>query len=395
MLYFVTILLYNIVWRRIRVEAYLDNSATTKLSDHAVSEMTRVMKDVYGNPSSLHGLGKTAEEELSKARRTIADTLGAADSEIIFTSGGTEANNLAVLGGARARKRRGNKIVTTAIEHSSVFESVKALENEGFETVFIKPDESGHITEDAISEAIDENTILVSVMYVNNETGVIMPADRIARIIKKKNAPALFHIDAVQAYGKLPIKVQKLGCDMLTVSAHKIHGPKGCGALFIKKGVHIVPLVYGGEQERRLRPGTEAVAQIVGFAAAAQELGDLNAKLDTVRKLRDYTLGGLLGIGGVIRNSPEDALPYIINISTNAIKSETMLHALESDGVYISSGSACAKGKPSHVLTALGFDRLRADTALRISFSAESTKEEADRLIEGVRTGVETLVKIR
>ncbi len=377
------------------MEAYLDNSATTKPSPHAVSEMMRIFNDVYGNPSSLHGLGKTAEEELSKARNTVAATLGAAASEIIFTSGGTESNNLAVLGGARARKRRGNKIVTTAIEHSSVFESVKALESEGFECVFLKPDETGHITEEALKEAIDENTILVSVMYVNNETGVIQPVDRIARIIKKKNAPALFHIDAVQAYGKLPIKVQKLGCDLLTVSAHKIHGPKGCGALYIRKGVHIVPLVYGGEQERKIRPGTEALAQICGFAAAAEEIGDLKKNLEAVKELNTYTLNGLMKIDGVVKNSPDDALPYIINISTNAIKSETMLHELESSDVYISSGSACAKGKPSHVLTALGFDRLRADTALRISFSADSTKEEADRLIEGIKHGVETLVRIK
>ena len=356
--------------------------------------MLHIMNDVYGNPSSLHSLGKQAEDELKNARRAVAASLGAQDSEVVFTSGGTEANNLAVLGAARARRRRGNKVVTTAVEHSSVFESCKELEEEGFEVLYLMPDETGHITEEAVAAAVDENTILVSVMYVNNETGVIMPVDRIARIIKKKNAPALFHIDAVQAYGKLPIKVNKLGCDLLTVSAHKIHGPKGCGALFIKKGTHIKPLVFGGEQERKLRPGTEGLVQICGFAAAAGELCDLPKRLKDIKALRDYTLDRLLQIDGVVKNSPDDALPYIINISTNAVKSETMLHELESKEIYISSGSACAKGKRSHVLTALGFDSKRSDTALRISFSHTSTKEEADKLIEAIKSGVQTLVKI-
>lgn len=376
------------------METYLDNSATTKLSPHAIDEMLRVMKEVYGNPSSLHRLGKQAEDELKKARETVARSVGAEKDEIYFTSGGTEANNLAVLGAARARKRRGNKIVTTMIEHSSVYESCKQLEEEGFEVVYIAPDESGHINEEDFAREVDKNTILVTAMYVNNETGCILPVDRIARIIKKNDAPALFHIDAVQAYGKLPIKVKKLGCDLLTVSAHKIHGPKGCGALYIKKGTHIKPLIYGGEQESKKRPGTEALSQICGFAAAAQELTELGAKLERIRGLSEYTLSGLLAIDGVVRNSPEDALPYIINVSTNAIKSETMLHHLEEREIYISSGSACAKGKRSHVLTALGYDSRRSDTALRISFSADSTKEDADRLIEAVREGVETLVRI-
>ncbi len=376
------------------MEVYLDNSATTKLSPKAIDEMLRIMKDVYGNPSSLHSLGKQAEDELKRARETVAKTIGADSGEVYFTSGGTEANNLAVQGAARARKRRGSRIVTTMIEHSSVFESCKELEEEGFEVIYLKPDAQGHISENDLADAVDKNTILVTMMYVNNETGCILPVDRAARIIKKSGAPALLHIDAVQAYGKLPIKVRKLGCDLLTVSAHKIHGPKGCGALYIKKGVYIKPLVFGGEQESKKRPGTEALTQICGFASAAEELTDLSEKLDRITKLRDHTLSRLLSIDGTVRNSPDDALPYIINISTNAVKSETMLHHLESHNIYISSGSACAKGKRSHVLTAMGYSNLRADTALRISFSADSTQEEADRLADAVKEGVETLVRI-
>ncbi len=379
--------------RRCPLEVYLDNSATTKISQSAAEAMERIIRSVYGNPSSLHAKGLEAERELKAARRAVADSVGAEESEIVFTSGGTEANNLAVLGAARARKKRGSRIVTTAIEHSSVFEACRQLEEEGFEVVFLEPDESGHISEDAFSGAIDENTILVSAMLVNNELGTILPVERIQRIIKRKNAPALFHCDAVQGYGKLPIRVKKLGCDLMTVSAHKIHGPKGCGALFIKKGVYVKPLVYGGEQERRIRPGTEALPLICGFGAAAGEIGGLSEKMSSVTALRDYTLSQLLAIDGVEKNSPDDALPYIINVSATGVRSETMLHFLEGREIYISSGSACSKGKKSHVLSAMSLPDRRIDSALRISFSYDSSKEEADALTAAVREGMETLVK--
>ncbi len=375
------------------MEVYLDNSATTRVSPRAAEAMMKIIGSVYGNPSSLHAKGLEAERSLRAARRTVADSIGSDESEIIFTSGGTEANNLAVLGAARARRKRGNKIVTTAFEHSSVFEACKELESEGFEVVYIEPDENGSISSDAFSQAIDGNTILVSAMYVNNELGTILPVERIQRIIKKKNAPALFHCDAVQGYGKLPIKVKKLGCDLLTVSAHKIHGPKGCGALFIKKGVHIKPLVYGGEQERKIRPGTEALPLICGFAAACEELEDIPGRLGAITQLRDYTLSKLEAIGGVVRNSPQDALPYIINVSAVGVRSETMLHFLENKEIYVSSGSACSKGKKSHVLSAMKLEDKRIDSALRISFSCDSTKEEADALAAAVKEGMETLVK--
>ena len=376
------------------MDIYLDNSATTRVSPKAGEAIMNIINSVYGNPSSLHSKGLDAEHELIRARRIVAASVGAADdNEIVFTSGGTEANNLAVLGAARARKKRGNKIVTTMIEHSSVFESCKELESEGFEVVYLKPDDHGHISADDLLEAVDEKTILVTMMYVNNEVGSILPVERVQSVIKKKKAPALFHIDAVQAYGKLPIKVQKLGCDLLTVSAHKIHGPKGCGALYIKKGVYIKPLVFGGEQERKIRPGTEALPLICGFAAAAQEFGDLRKKLADVKALRDYTLSRLLELDGIVQNSPDDALPYIINVWTSYFRSETMRHYLSDNGVCISSGSACAKGKKSHVLTAMGLDPKRTDTALRISFSSDSAQSDADALADALKNGMETLVR--
>ncbi len=359
----------------------------------AAEKMNEIFLNTYGNPSSLHSMGLEAEHELKNAGKVIAASIGATENEIIFTSGGTEANNLAVSGAAHARKKRGNKIVTTMIEHSSVYETCRALSDEGFEVVFLKPDEQGHISQNDLLEAIDENTILVSMMYVNNEVGSILPVKLVQRIIKKKKAPALFHCDAVQAYGKLPIKVSAIGCDLMTISAHKVHGPKGCGALYIKKGAHIKPLFYGGEQGRKLRPGTEPLPLICGFAEAVSEISELSAREKYVRDLRSQTLRGLLDIDGVVLNSPEDALPYILNVSAVGIRSETMLHFLEKKNIYVSSGSACAKGKKSHVLTAMGLNDKRADSALRISFSHDSTPEEADVLINAVKEGVQTLVK--
>ncbi len=379
------------------MEIYLDNSATTPMSANALKAMTDTAQNVYGNPSSLHKPGIRAERVLDASRAAAARLIGASESsvdkEIIFTSGGTEANNLAVFGAAHARRRRGNKIVTTMIEHSSVLESCKALENEGFTVVYLKPDSEGHILKRDLVSAIDENTILVTMMYVNNELGTILPVDYVKSVIKAKNSPALFHIDAVQALGKLPIKVQQLGCDLMSVSAHKIHGPKGCGALYVKKGTHIVPLLYGGEQEKKIRPGTEALPLIAAFAAAAGECGDIQNKAAKAESLRRALLTNLSDTDGIIVNSPEDGLAYIVNISTSYFRSETMIHYLESEGIYVSSGSACAKGRKSHVLSAAGLSDRRIDTALRISFSHTNTLEEAAAFAEALKRGMSTLVR--
>lgn len=377
------------------MEIYLDNSATTRICPESIEKMTYIINNVYGNPSSLHEKGFEAEKEIKKARAAIASLLSVSPDELIFTSGGTEANNLAVFGAARAKKKSGKRIVTTAAEHSSVFESCKQLESEGFEVVYLSPDENGHITETMLDNAITEDTILVSVMMVNNETGAIFPTECIKRIISKKSSPALFHCDAVQAFGKIPVKPNKIGADLLTVSSHKIHGPKGCGALYIKKGTYIKPLFYGGEQEKKIRPGTEAVPLICGFGAAAESMESFQKRLETVRYIRDYAAEKLSSLDGVELNSPSDALPYIINISAVGIRSETMLHFLESRGIYVSSGSACAKGKKSHVLSAMGLPQSRIDSALRISFSKYNTKEDVDALAEALNEGIKTLARAR
>lgn len=377
------------------MEVYLDNSATTRICSESVEKITYIINNVYGNPSSLHSKGLEAERELTVARKSIAAQLSAQPSEVYFTSGGTEANNLAVFGAANARKRLGNKIVTTAVEHSSVYESCLNLQKNGFDVVFLQPDINGKITEQQLADSIDEDTVLVSVMAVNNETGAMFPVECIRRIIKRKNAPALFHCDAVQAFGKISVKPNKIGADLLTVSSHKIHGPKGTGALFVKNGTHIRPLIYGGEQEKKLRPGTEALPLICGFGTAAECIGDLSKNMQTVTALRDYAVERLSQLDGVVINSPADALPYILNISVVGLKSETMLHFLASKDIYVSSGSACARGKKSHVLSAMDLPQNRIDSALRISFSKYSTKEEIDSLAEAVKQGIDVLARAR
>ena len=375
------------------MEVYLDNSATTCLCSHAVEKMTFIMNNVYGNPSSLHSKGMEAENEIKFARKIIAELLGVNNGEVYFTSGGTEANNLAVFGAAHAKNKLGNKIVTTAVEHSSVYESCKALETEGFEVVYLKPDLYGNITETQLREAIDDKTILVSVMFVNNETGAVLPVDKISKIIQKKKSPALFHCDAVQAFGKIPVKPRKINCDLLTVTAHKIHGPKGVGALYIKEKTNIKPILHGGEQQKKIRPGTEPVILIGGFGAAAADMGNISQNYKKVSELHDYAIKTLTGIEGIVLNSSEQNFPYIINLSALGIKSETMLHFLEDKGIYLSSGSACAKGKKSHVLTAMGLPTERIDSALRISFSKNSSKEEVDLLSQALCEGLNTLVR--
>ncbi len=350
------------------------------------------MTSKYGNPSSLHSKGMEAEEELIKARHIIAKSLGAEDNEIYFTSGGTEANNLAVFGAAKALKRRGNKIVTTAVEHSSVYEAMKELQAQGFEISYIEPDSKGAFTEEQFRKEIDENTILVSLMAVNNEIGTILPFNKISKIIKDKKSPALLHCDCVQAYCKIPLKLKKAGIDLGTISAHKIHGPKGAGALFVKQGVRIMPQHFGGEQERKIRPGTEPLPLICGFGEAVK-ITDMEKNNEIVKDLNRYARDRLRKISGVTINSPDNALDYIINISVQGIRSETLLHFLEEKEIYVSSGSACAKGKPSHVLQAMKMNRDLADSALRISFSADNTKEDIDALCNEIEKGLNTLVK--
>ena len=376
-------------------EIYLDNSATTRVCEKSAEKVLELMTQCYGNPSSLHKKGLEAQREVAHARQAVAVSLSAQPREIIFTSGGTEANNLAVLGGAAAGRRRGKRIVTTAIEHPSVLEPMRQLEKEGFEVVFLTPDTDGRVPEEAVLKAVTGDTILISVMAVNNELGSIQPIEVLKKAVKRAGAPALVHVDGVQAYGKLPLRPEKLGIDLLTVSGHKIHGPKGVGALYVSKNARILPRTFGGGQERELRPGTEAAPLIAGLGAAVEELPDWRQAYSRMEKLRDYTLQKLSGLEGVEVNSPVEGLPYLLNFSALGIRSETMLHFLAQRGIYVSSGSACAKGKQSHVLKAAGLPDSRISSAIRVSFSRESTERDADALAEGVREGLACLARAR
>ncbi|MBQ8550533.1 MAG: cysteine desulfurase [Clostridia bacterium] len=367
---------------------YLDNSATTVVCDRAIEYINHALSVNYGNPSSLHVMGMQAEEELRKSRAAVAAMLSCREDEIFFTGSGTEANNTAVFGAARARRKRGNRIVTTAVEHPSVLEAVKLLEDEGFEVIRLVPDVNGKIREGDIFEAVNKDTVLVSIMLVNNETGALQPIKTARAAVTRAAAPALIHCDAVQGFGKMKISVADLGIDLLTASAHKIHGPKGVGILYKKKNVHIPAYIVGGGQESGLRSGTESVPLISGLRGAIEELPKTDEK---VRAVRDYAAELFGGCGFAKINSPTDALPYIINISVPGYRSETLLHYLESKGIFVSSGSACAKGAGSYVLRAAGLSSDRVDSALRISFSRFNSKEDVDRLFSALKAAKDTL----
>ncbi len=370
---------------------YLDNSATTVPDKAVADKIYEMLTEKFGNPSSFHRAGLDAYAEVKSARAAIAKALSCEEEEIIFTSGGTEANNLAVFGTAEALKRRGNRIVTTEIEHESVLEAVNELEMQGYEVIRLAPDKEGNITPTQLEEAINEKTILVSVMYVNNEVGSILPVTAIQKAVKKAGAPALIHLDCVQAFGKLPVKPKKLGADLVTVTAHKIHGPKGTGALYIRKGVRIVPRQHGGAQERKIRPGTEAAPLIAGFGKAVELFPDLKAQNEKISELNAYAKNELSQIEGLKLNSGENASGYILNIFVPSfMTSQTLVQHLSSQyGICVSSGSACAKGKKSHVLTAMRLDDRTIEHSLRISFSRFTTKEEIDALARALKETVQ------
>lgn len=376
-------------------EVYLDNSATTRVCPQAAQKVMELMVEKYGNPSSLHTKGYEAEQELAAARESVAKQLGVQPREIFFTSGGTEANNLAIFGAARARKRMGNRIVTTSIEHPSVLAAVQELEKQGFEAVYVAPGSDGRVDPEAIADAVDKHTILVSMMCVNNEVGSIQPVERVKKIIERKQAPALLHVDAVQAFGKLPLRPARQGIDLMTVSGHKIHAPKGVGALYVGRGVRILPSAYGGGQEQNLRPGTEPAPLIAGLGAAVDALPDLEGELRVITALRDEARERLARLPGVELNSPVDGLPYLLNFSAVGVRSETMLHHLAARGVYVSSGSACAKGRHSHVLESMGLSPERIVSAIRVSFSRFNTLEDVEALVQGVQEGMEALARGR
>ena len=369
---------------------YLDNSATTKPCDSAIKKLNTALIENWGNPSSLHTHGVNAEIAVSDVRDAVAKMLGCKQKEIYFTSGGTEANNIAIFGAARAMQRRGKKIITTAVEHSSVLEPFKALGEEGFEVVYIKPNFDGNISIESFENAIDKDTVLVSSMLVNNETGAIFPVEKIKKIITDKGSPALLHCDCVQAFGKIPVTVKGLGADLITLSAHKIHGIKGTGVLYKSEKANIRTTVFGGGQESGLRSGTEAVPGIAALGGALEEI-TVEKSYQKVLQL-NLLMKKLLGeIDGIVFNSPENALPYILNISVPGYRSETLLHFLEREGVFVSSGSACSKGQGSYVLNEMRLSRPTVDSALRISFSKDNTEQDVIQFVDALKKAKQKL----
>lgn len=376
-----------------KMSIYLDNAATTKPCGEAVSAAVDAMTENYGNPSSLHRAGLDAQLAVDKARKAIAASIGADSSEIYFTSGATESNNLALRGISAAYGRKCRKLVISSVEHASVDETASALEKSGFEIVRISPRDDGRFYADDFISACDENTCLVSMMLVNNETGYIMPVRETFMAVKRSFPEIITHCDCVQGYMKLPIKAASLGADLISLSAHKIHGVKGVGAIYIKKGVRVIPIVTGGKQEKGIRSGTESVPLIAAFGAAVDKFRPTIAeRYERVSQLKAHLLGKIGGIENVAVNSPSDGSPYVINISAVGKRSEIMLHFLESKGIYVSSGSACSKGQQSGVLGEFGISGKRADGAVRISITAQTTEDELDEFAEALAEG---MTKIR
>ena len=374
------------------LEVYLDNSATTKPCPGARKRLLEAVDLLWGNPSSLHQKGLEAQLLLEGARAFIAKCLSCRESELYFTSGGTESNNLAVFGAAKAMRHKGKRIVVSSVEHPSVSRAFDKLESDGFTVVRLPVDRFGVVPVEEIENAVDESTVLVSMMAVNNELGSVEPVEALSRIVKEKHSPALIHVDAVQAFGKLPLNVKKLGVDLMSVSAHKIHGTKGAGALFVKASVRLAPHIFGGGQEKNVRPGTEPLPAIAAFFGAAEEL-DIKKSLPAVTALRDGFVKKLSALDGVVINSGADALPYIVNISLPGRPAEAVLNFLSSKGIYVSSGSACAKGRRSPTLTAAGLESERVNSSLRISLSRFTTEDELDFCLEGIEEALRAIRK--
>ena len=378
------------------MEAYFDNSATTKVLDSVRDIVVKTMTEDYGNPAAKHRKGMEAEQYIREARKIIADTMKVQEKEILFTSGGSESNNMALIGTAWANQRTGKHIISTAIEHPSVYNPLGVLEELGFEVTILPVDHDGHISLKELEEAIRPDTILVSTMYVNNEVGAVEPVEEISKVIKAKNPSTLYHVDAIQAYGKYVIRPKKQGIDLLSVSSHKIHGPKGVGFLYIRNGVKIKPLIYGGGQQAGMRSGTENVPGVAGFGAAAKEMYTNHAeKVQKLIELKDYMTDRLGEIEGTVINSKkgEASAPQIVSVSFEGVRSEVLLHALEDKGVYVSSGSACSSNHPgiSGTLKGIGVAQKLLDSTIRMSFGMFNTKEEVDYTIEVLKELVPVL----
>ena len=381
---------------------YLDNSATTRQYDEVTELMSRAMRENFGNPSSLHSLGLKAEKEVKNARKILAQSLGAGEEEVFFTSCGTESDNTVLMGAAQAKKRRGKKIIVSAVEHPAILEPAKKLESMGFEVAYIGVDKQCRLNMESLKNAVTDDTILISVMGVNNETGTIMPIEEIARFKEEYNRThgtnIWLHTDAVQAFGKIPVNLKKeyKGVDFLSASAHKIHGPKGMGLLYAKKGLNLAPFLLGGGQERHMRSGTENTPGIVGFGKAAElAMGDFDERIRKMSAARERLLEQIRSeIKDIRINSPEgeEACPSVLNVSFLGTRGEVLLHTLEQDGIFVSTGSACSSNhssaKGSHVLNAMGLTPKEIEGAIRFSFSEFNTEEEMDFTADKVKAAV-------
>lgn len=384
------------------MDIYLDNSATTKPYAEVVKAMVHFMEQEYGNPSSLHRMGVSAEKALKEARRITASSLSALDEEIIFTSGGTESDNTAILGAAQARARRGNHVITSKIEHPAVMESCKRLSETGFTVSYIDVDDTGRIRLDQLAQAMTEKTILITVMQVNNEVGTIQPLTEIGKLKAEWNrrtgADVLFHSDGVQGYGKLPAHLQQAQIDLFSVSGHKIHGPKGIGALYVKKGLTIPPYLLGGGQEQGLRSGTENLPGIVGFGnAVAIGNARMDQRLAAMKEAKDYLQRGIEAeIKDIRINSSEEGIPSILHVSFLGVKGEVLLHQLEQAGIYVSTGSACSSNKKGqgYVLQAIGLKEKEIEGAIRFSFNEFHHIDEMDDVLVQLKNAVSKFRKL-
>ena len=365
------------------MEAYFDNSATTRVLDSVRDIVVKTMTEDYANAAAKHRRGMEAEQYIREARAEIAKTMKVSEKEILFTSGGSESNNLALIGGALANQRIGKHIISTNVEHPSVYNPLAALEDIGFEVTFLPVDQDGHISLQELQDAVREDTGLVSVMYVNNEVGFVEPVEEISRVIRGKNPRTLFHVDGIQAYGKYVIRPKKQGIDLLSVSGHKIHGPKGVGFLYIRDGVKLKPMIYGGGQQSNLRSGTENVPGVAGLGVAAKEMyRDHEAKVLHLLGLKDYLIDRMEELDGTVVNSKKgrESAPQIVSVSFEGVRSEVLLHALEEKGIYVSSGSACSAHHPgiSGTLKGIGVHQRLLESTVRFSFGMFNTKDEID-----------------
>lgn len=376
---------------------YLDNSATTKPYKEVVESMVKALTEDYENPSAAHRMGMKIEKNIKEIRKNIARTLGAKEKEIIFTSGGTECNNTIIRSCANLNRHRGKHIISTSIEHPSVLNTLSDLEKEGFEVTYLSVDSNGIINIDELEKSLREDTILVSIMFVNNEVGSIQPIKEVSNILKNKKEKIFLHVDAVQAYGKIDFKPSRYGIDYMSVSAHKLHGPKGIGFMYVKDGNKIKPLLTGGGQENNLRSGTENVPGIYGMGTAISKLfKDLNKSIEKINSLKNLLEEEIRkNIDGIKINSPENSVCHILNVSFEDVRGEVLLHYLEQKEMYVSTGSACSsKKKGSHVLNAMGLKPDEIEGAIRFSLSDMNTEEEIYKAVDILKVSVEDLRKI-